>query len=840
MMAPPVSKLTSTRYALVIDAGSSGSRLQIYSWQDPEAERQEIISAIKDRWHQEERFAQKKGKGKAGATDEIEWEIESALRRLVKVEKGAEGDQWIKKAEPGMRLIPEQRQHDILAATCNLLKKDYPFRLDTKNEQGPCGESVRIISGEEEGMWGWVAVNYLMDGFGHMPSSTSSSQDPALLPLPKLEKEKQGSLETDIPPTLVDPNQHTPTFGFLDMGGASTQIAFSPTFEELQESGYPAEELRSVSLRLLSGQVVEWPVFVASWLGFGTNKARERYVQLKLDEWEEDDLSGSTDFIEDPCLPKGLSISSSRSQTTPPFVGTGSFSQCLTSLQHLLDKDAPCPEPHGHCLFAGLPTPHIDFEREEQRGFIGISEYWYTAQQVLGLGGVWDWGEWEKGMNEFCDKDWTALEGQVRSAGNWHDSQVDLARLQMQCFKGAWISNVLHEGIGIPRIVDAGGNQTLIDSNIGDLNDEAEHRAEAKGLIGKNHFSSMDSIGNTAISWTLGKMVIEASKGVGPHGYAPEVVGINNKWTQAWHDGASRIGDVLGVPVLDDKLATYGIEIIWLLYLVVIAFVLSIYFSLRRRCWLSPGSIAATRRRKESDAGEIRDWMRRRSSAMPIATDDMTTPAVRQRPFGLSRFKLLGYRMAGFVDRISSWKVRRQGARPTRQSSEPAIGLLDLSTDQNPSSYSMSSSLSLPASPHTGEAFFTPANHVARLPTAMHMQSKTSPSEPPSPSHSPATRHGSLSQKPSLSSLRAKRGHPVLPMLSTHLNSSGGWNDPPISTLGLSEARASSDEGVLLPNLSLKGLETQAISRNSSRINLAEYGRLAPRPVSRGPAAEDI
>ncbi|RYF88056.1 MAG: hypothetical protein EON95_20910, partial [Caulobacteraceae bacterium] len=100
--------------------------------------------------------------------------------------------------------------------------------------------------------------------------------------------------------------------------------------------------------------------------------------------------------IEDPCLPKGLKLPPT-SPLMPAFVGTGSFSECLESLQPLLDTTAPCPPPSSHCLFAGLPTPHIDFEREDQRGFIGISEYWYTAQQVLGLGGVWDWAEWEKG-----------------------------------------------------------------------------------------------------------------------------------------------------------------------------------------------------------------------------------------------------------------------------------------------------------------------------------------------------------------------------------------------------------------------------------------------------------
>jgi Golgi apyrase len=327
-----------------------------------------------------------------------------------------------------MRLLPQDTQEAILEATCELLRADYPFSLPGPSAAGPCGENIRVISGEEEGMWGWVAVNYLMDGFGHAPSpsgdqtsTASSSSSTHLLPLAPLAEPPPDSSHDSVTP--VDVNHHSPTFGFLDMGGASTQLAFSPTPLELVRSGFPIDDLHTVSLKLLSGEVVEWPLFVATWLGFGTNRARERFVDQLISQWRDSDsaLDMSTP-ISDPCLPVGLVIPSTEPFRHPDLIGSGQWSQCLEELRPLLEHHVPCPA--NHCLFAGLPTPHIDFERQDQRGFIGTSEYWYTAEQVLGLGGVWDWGEWEKGMNGFCAKEWGSIERQVEDENGWLGSKV--------------------------------------------------------------------------------------------------------------------------------------------------------------------------------------------------------------------------------------------------------------------------------------------------------------------------------------------------------------------------------------------------------------------------------
>lgn len=392
-------------------------------------------------------------------------------------------------ATAGMRLLPPEKQALLLSHACTFLVTHSEFAIEDPSEAGPCGSSIRIITGEEEGLFGWIAVNYLMDGF--------------------LERSQT-------------------TYGFLDMGGASTQIAFEPQTSHVDDQ----MELIDVRLRLLSGEEIHHKVFVTTWLGYGTNQARERYVGRAIDEHEQTRPEGGDDVVHDPCLPVDLELSerpvhvgpsSEHAQKTHHLLGTGSFEQCMQKTAPLLNKTAPCPD--TPCLMNGVHVPAIDFSVSH---FIGVSEYWYSSEHVFGLGGPYDFVQYERAASKFCSRPWDGIlkeheqaraqhrmggdgevekDGKIVEVGNWSE-KVEISRLEMQCFKAAWIANVLHEGIGMPRIIDIGGNNTTDGEKVA-------QQAENKGL-GRPTFQSVDTVGDIAISWTLGKMVLEASKEVPP------------------------------------------------------------------------------------------------------------------------------------------------------------------------------------------------------------------------------------------------------------------------------------------------------------------------------------
>lgn len=381
-------------------------------------------------------------------------------------------------ATAGMRLLPPMQQKALKREICEYAQKHTKFSLPD------CDLHIQVISGETEGLYGWIAANYLVGGF-------------------------------DAPEEHQHGKDHH-TYGFLDMGGASAQIAFAPNKTEAIKH---ANDLKLLRMRTLDGKPSEHKVFVASWLGFGVNQARERYTESLIES------VGSTSHLEipDPCLPSGITtytdgevvdLATAAKGSKPYLVGQGQFSECLRKTYPLLNKEAECKD--DPCLINGQHVPAIDFDVNH---FIGVSEYWHTTHEFFELSHkdqAYDFTQYQKRVKEFCNQDWDDIE--VGVANNKWGKKVDERTAREVCFKASWLINILHEGIGIPRF----GIETGYKSNATTTMEIMQRAAEmARGEGKKGYldpFQAVDKIGETEVSWTLGKMVLYASGQVKPSG----------------------------------------------------------------------------------------------------------------------------------------------------------------------------------------------------------------------------------------------------------------------------------------------------------------------------------
>lgn len=364
-----------------------------------------------------------------------------------------------------MRLLPKQQQTAITDSICSYLQHSTKFLLPD------CALHIQVIPGESEGLYGWIAANYLLGGFD---------------------------------PSRKENNHGHSTFGFLDMGGASAQIAFAPNATESEKH---ANDLKLLRMRNLLGQTLEYKLFVTTWLGYGVHEARRRYVEnlLKAND-------GSAE-LPDPCLPSGLKVTQNGDVILPgsheasgqkaPIIGTASFTECMKQTFTLLDKDAPCED--EPCLFHGIHTPAIDFDINH---FVGVSEFWYTTHGVFSSlkDQAYDFHTYQKKVDEFCSQDWAAVQSGLK-AKKWGE-KIDESDVVEICFKASWVINMLHNGIGVPRV----GLEPIDDpSSAGENGTEAMLDATKPY---KGAFRAVNKIDNVEVSWTLGRMVMYAASEV--------------------------------------------------------------------------------------------------------------------------------------------------------------------------------------------------------------------------------------------------------------------------------------------------------------------------------------
>lgn len=217
-------------FAIVIDAGSTGSRLHVYTWKPDSSEHlpANLSTPVEET---QDTYSVKPGIGSDGGLDALQKLLDYAQQNTTLKDMK---DLWpdipiFLKATAGMRILPRAKRESIMTQVRDKLK--------ATGFEWVCSSQARVISGEEEGVFGWITVNALQKRLqpGHIHS-------------------------------LAD------TVGAMDLGGASTQITFRPQ----------SPDILAGLFNLQLGMQINEDLYTHSFLYFGQNEAIRRLLQVSL------------------------------------------------------------------------------------------------------------------------------------------------------------------------------------------------------------------------------------------------------------------------------------------------------------------------------------------------------------------------------------------------------------------------------------------------------------------------------------------------------------------------------------------------------------------------------
>ncbi|CAH6953856.1 ectonucleoside triphosphate diphosphohydrolase 7 [Phodopus roborovskii] len=411
-------------YGLVVDCGSSGSRIFVYFWPRHNGNPHDLLDIKQMRDRNSQPVVKKIKPGISAMADTPE-HASDYLRPLlsfaashVPVKKHRETPLYIL-CTAGMRLLPERQQLAILAD----LVKDLPLEFDFLFSQS----QAEVISGKQEGVYAWIGINFVLGRFDH--------ED-----------------ESDADASLDSAAGRRRTVGILDMGGASLQIAYEVPTSASVLPPKQEEEAKILLAEFNLGCDVQhtehvYRVYVTTFLGFGGNFARQRYEELVLNETlnrnrllgQKTGLSPDNPFL-DPCLPVGLTDVVERNSQVLHVRGKGDWATCRAMLSPLLARSNT-----SQASLNGIYQSPIDFNNSE---FYGFSEFFYCTEDVLRIGGRYHGPTFAKAAQDYCGMAWSVLAQRFKNG--LFSSHADEHRLKYQCFKSAWMYQVLHEGFHFP------------------------------------------------------------------------------------------------------------------------------------------------------------------------------------------------------------------------------------------------------------------------------------------------------------------------------------------------------------------------------------------------------
>ncbi|CAG8504338.1 7538_t:CDS:2 [Paraglomus occultum] len=386
------------QYALMIDAGSTGSRIHVYRFNycnnSPQLEDEVFhhvepgLSSYDDK---PEAAAESLDVLMAVALKHVPAQLHSCTPVAVK-------------ATAGLRLLGSKKSLRILNAVRKRLESRYPFPIIAN-------EGVAIMDGRDEGVYAWITVNYLLQRIGSA--------------------HKQ------------------PTAAIFDLGGGSTQIVFEP--DSAEDSAVAPGEHR---YELQYGGHT-YVLYQHSYLDYGLMSARKRIKEFMIKMWYNiKSKKGSTgvkaeeldETTPHPCLPKNYTEELPLKDILPSsddvatIVGTGAgHAQCRAVTEHLFDKNKECSL--SPCAFDGVYQPSLreTFSVNDIYAF----SYFYDRANPLGMPTEFSLGE----LRELTD---AVCAGDVSKFAHLPEATKALEKNPHYCMDLTFIYGLLHYGYEIP------------------------------------------------------------------------------------------------------------------------------------------------------------------------------------------------------------------------------------------------------------------------------------------------------------------------------------------------------------------------------------------------------
>nr|XP_056716042.1 ectonucleoside triphosphate diphosphohydrolase 8 [Euleptes europaea] len=381
---PPQNK-----YGLVFDAGSSHTALFVYQWPADKENNTGMVSQTFS-CHVNASGISSFAKDPPRAGDSLRDCLDAAMK-VIPAERQREAPTYLG-ATAGMRLLRRENESaaaQILAEVGKTIQ-EYPI-----NFQG-----ARILTGKEEGAYGWITINYLLDSFT------------------KYSIERRDWIH----PSSANIR------GALDLGGASTQISFVPA-DPIVESDEAAQ------FRLYG---FDYTIYTHSYLCYGQNQALQHALRIIVN-------STILDQFDNPCYPRDYfeNITRSSFYSSPcaegqkPAVsgnvslhGTGNANRCRETFKKIFNFSC---HHNTSCGFNGVYQPKVNGK------FLAFSAYYYTFS-FLNLTEGQPLDEVEVAIQTFCARSWDELKS------NYPNEKE--SRLKSYCANANYILTLLMEGYG--------------------------------------------------------------------------------------------------------------------------------------------------------------------------------------------------------------------------------------------------------------------------------------------------------------------------------------------------------------------------------------------------------